>query len=320
MPSLGEFPPLLFRIFGPLFGLLWGSFLNVVIYRVPAGLSVVSPPSHCPSCNTPIRIFDNLPVVGWLLLRGKARCCGAPISPRYPLVEAMGGLLAWAIIEIVILRLPPDTSLGRAVAIFGADLALALALVAASFIDVEHLYIPDGISLGGAVVGLLTTSFRPPLTHLDAALGGLGGFLMVWLPFDVLYRRLRGRTGMAMGDAKLVLLAGAWFGIRGAVFVFLAGALQGTIAAVVQFIIKGKLEDPAAVERERAAILAEIAALPPEEQDAAREELKEDPLFEEGGGGALGARMPFGPFLALATLEYLLVGRDWLDGYLALLW
>jgi leader peptidase (prepilin peptidase)/N-methyltransferase len=143
---------------------------------------------------------------------------------------------------------------------------------------------------------------------------------MVWLPFDVLYRRLRGRTGMAMGDAKLVLLAGAWFGIRGAVFVFLAGALQGTIAAVVQFIIKGKLEDPAAVERERAAILAEIDALPPEEQAAAREELKEDPLFEEGGGGALGARMPFGPFLALATLEYLLVGRDWLDGYLALLW
>ncbi len=187
MPTLGEVPPFLFRIFGPIFGLLWGSFLNVVIHRVPAGMSVVRPPSHCPSCNTPIRIFDNLPVLGWLLLRGKARCCGAPISPRYPAVEAMGGLLAWAIVEMVVLRLPPDTSLGRALAIFGADLALALALVAAAFIDMEHLYIPDGISLGGAAVGLATTSFRPPLTYQEAARGALGGFQMFWVPFDLIY-------------------------------------------------------------------------------------------------------------------------------------
>jgi leader peptidase (prepilin peptidase)/N-methyltransferase len=318
--TLGEFPPLLLRIFGPLFGLLWGSFLNVVIHRVPAGLSVVRPPSHCPACNTPIRIFDNLPVLGWLLLRGKARCCGAPISPRYPLVEATGGLLAWAILEAVVLRLPPETSMARVLAIFGADLALALALVAAAFIDMEHLYIPDGISLGGAAVGLATASFRPPLTHGEAALGALGGFLLVWLPFDVLYRRLRGRTGMAMGDAKLVLLAGAWFGFSGAVLIFFAGAIQGTLAAILMYLFQGKLEDPAAVQREREAILAEIAALPPEERAAAEAELKDDPLFEEGGGGALGVRLPFGPFLALATLEYLLIGRAWLDEQLSWLW
>jgi len=320
VPSLGELPPLFFRILGPIFGLLWGSFLNVVIYRVPAGLSVVHPPSHCPGCNTPIKIYDNLPVLGWLLLGGKARCCGVKISPRYPLVEAMGGLLAWAIVEIVILRLPPDTSLGRGAAIFGADLALALGLVAASFIDIEHLYIPDGISLGGAAVGLITTSFRPPLTYAEAALGALGGFLMVWLPFDLIYRKVRGRTGMAMGDAKLVMLAGAWFGFRGAVFAFLAGALQGTLAAMVMFVTKGSLEDPAALQRERDEIMAEINALPPEEQAAALAELEGDPLFEAKGGGALSARIPFGPFLALATLEYLLVGRDWLDGYLAVIW
>lgn len=320
MLTLGEFPPLLFRIFGILFGLLWGSFLNVVIYRVPAGMSVVRPPSHCPSCNTPIRIFDNLPVLGWLLLRGKARCCGAKISPRYPLVEAMGGLLAWAILEVIVLRLPPETSLGRAIAVFGVDLALALALVAASFIDIEHIYIPDGISLGGAAVGFLTTSFRPPLSHVETALGALGGFLMVWVPFDLLYRKLRGRTGMAMGDAKLVALAGAWFGFQGAVFVFFAGAFQGTIAAIVQLLVQGKIQDPAAIQRERDAILAEIAQLPPEERAETEAELKNDPLFEEGGQGVLAARMPFGPFLALATLEYLLIGQHWLNEYLAEFW
>jgi leader peptidase (prepilin peptidase)/N-methyltransferase len=79
------------RAFAIVFGLLWGSFLNVVIYRVPRGMSVVHPPSHCPSCGKPVRPWDNVPVFGYILLRGKARCCGAALSPRYPLVEAIGG-------------------------------------------------------------------------------------------------------------------------------------------------------------------------------------------------------------------------------------
>jgi leader peptidase (prepilin peptidase)/N-methyltransferase len=308
--TLADLPPWLFRVFGPLFGLLWGSFLNVVIYRVPEGLSVVSPPSHCPACQAPIKIYDNIPVLGWLLLRGKARCCGAKVSPRYPAIEAMGGLLAWAIIEIVIFRLPPDTSLGRCLAIFGADLALALALVAAAFIDLDHLYIPDAITLGGALFGLATVSFRPPMTYLEAGVGAIGGFLMVWLPFDVLYRALRGRTGMALGDAKLVMLAGAWFGIQGAVFALVAGSLQGSLAAGAMFLFKGKLDEPEAVERERAAILAEIAALPEAERAEAEKELAGDPLFEKGDASGLGARIPFGPFLAIAIIEFLLVGHD----------
>ena len=235
MVTIDELPPLFFQIVGTLFGLLWGSFLNVVIYRVPAGLSVVHPPSHCPSCGTPIKIHDNLPVVGWLLLRGRARCCGAPISPRYPLVEAAGGLVALAIVQAVILTLPGGTSLGRAVAIFAADLALALGLIAASFIDVEHLYIPDSISLGGAVLGLATASLRG-MTFTQSLIGAGAGFLMVWLPFDFLYRKLRGRTGMAQGDARLVLLAGAWFGVPGAVFALLAGAMQSVLGVLVMLL------------------------------------------------------------------------------------
>ena len=316
MPDLADVPPWFFRIFGPLMGLLWGSFLNVVIYRVPLGLSVVRPASRCPACGTPVKAYDNLPVLGWVLLRGKARCCGVKLSPRYPLIEAMSGLLMWAVVEIVILRLPPDTSMGRAIAIFVADMALVLGLVAATFIDLDHLYIPDAIPIGGTVLGVATTSFRPGMTLRDSAIGALVGFLIVWLPFDVLYRLVRKKTGMAMGDAKLVMLAGAWFGLPGAIFALLAGAIQGTIAALLLLFFKGEIADSEAVEKERAAILAEIAALPEEERAAAEKELEDDPIFEEGGKN-LGARIPFGPFLALATIEYLLVGRDWLEGMLS---
>lgn len=318
MPTLGELPFWFFRIFGPLFGLMWGSFLNVVIYRVPLGLSVVSPPSHCPGCKQPIKIYDNIPVFGWLLLRGRARCCGVKVPYRYPLVEAMGGLLAWAIVEVVVLRLPPSTSIAKVVAIFGADLALALGLVAATFIDFEHMFIPDEITLGGAAVGLATTSFRPPLSHVDTLTGAVVGFLMIWLPFDVLYRKLRGRTGMALGDAKMVMLAGAWFGLEGALFALLAGSVQGAIAALLVIFIKGDLDDHEAVKKEREAILAELAQMTPEERAEAEKELEGDPIMEEKGDGALGARIPFGPFLALAILEYMLVGRDWLEGYLGI--
>ena len=312
---LADVPPLIWRVFAPLFGLLWGSFLNVVIARVPKGMSVSSPPSHCFSCGAPIKAYDNVPLLSWLILRGKARCCGAKISARYPMVEAMGGLIAWAIVEVVILRLSPDTSIGRAIAIFAADLALCLGLLAATFIDIDHLYIPDPIPYVGSILGVATTSFRPEMTYLGAAIGAVGGFVIVWLPFDVLYRKIRGRTGMAMGDAKLVMLAGAWFGIRGAVFVLLAGAMQGTLAALGMMLFKGEIEEPAALARERAEVLAEIAALPEAERAAAEKELEDDPLFEEGGGG-MGARLAFGPFLALATLEYLLVGTDWVESLL----
>src|SRR3954468_18624966 len=102
--SLAALPPVFVYVYAIALGLFGGSFLNVVIYRVPRGLSVVRPGSHCPACSKPIRPWDNVPVLGWLLLRGKARCCGVPVSPRYPLVEAIGGLLSLAILEIIVFR------------------------------------------------------------------------------------------------------------------------------------------------------------------------------------------------------------------------
>lgn len=315
--QLADLPPWFLRAFAVCFGLLWGSFLNVVIYRVPREMSVVRPASRCPACEKPIRPWDNIPVLSWLLLRGRARCCGAKVSPRYPLVEAAGGLLSLAVVEAVILRLPGSTSLERAGAIYAADLALALGLLAATFIDLEHMYIPDGITLGGAAIGLATASLRD-MSYLDALIGAVVGFVIVWLPFVVIYPRLRGgRVGMGLGDAKLLVLAGAWFGWSGALFVLGAGAVQGTLTAIAVLLVRGRIEEPEAVREERARLQAELEAMSEEERAEAEQELALDPLAEEPGEGFGQARMAFGPFLALATLEFLLFGRDVLGAYLA---
>ena len=313
---LNDFPPLFLRVFALFFGLIWGSFLNVVIYRVPRHLSVVHPPSHCPACGKPIRPWDNVPVLGWLLLRGKARCCGVAVSPRYPLVEAIGGLLSLAILEIVVFRLDPTTSASRALAIYVADLAVALGLVAGTFIDLEHMFLPDAITVGGTVLGLCTASFRD-LRFVDSLLGAALGFVIVWLPFVWLYRLLRGRVGMGLGDAKLLMLAGAWFGWPGTLFVLGAGAVQGTLVTVPLLLLKGKIEEPEAVRRERDEIKKELEAMSPEDRAEAEKELADDPLVEEPGEGLGQLRVSFGPFLALATIECLLFGRAPPPAYLS---
>lgn len=313
---LGDLPLWLLYGFTLFFGLIWGSFLNVVIYRVPRGMSVVHPPSRCPACEKPIRPWDNVPVLGWLLLRGKARCCGVKVSPRYPIVEAIGGLLSVAIVHVIILSLPPSTPLARAGAIYVADLALVLGLVAAAFIDLEHMILPDQITIGGAVLGLATASFRD-MTFLDSLLGAGVGFGVVFLPFVVIYPKLRGGAGMGLGDAKLLMLAGAWFGWIGAIVVLCAGAVQGTLAAIGTLSLQGKIEEPEAVRKEREELRAELEKLSPEERAEVEKELEKDPLMEEAGEGLGQARMAFGPFLALATLEFLFFGRQFIEVYVS---
>lgn len=308
MLTLADAPPALLRTFAILLGLVWGSFLNVVIYRSPRGMSVVRPSSRCPTCGTPIAPWRNLPVVSYLVLRGRTACCRTKMSPRYPLVEAIGGLLAWAIVEQIVFRMPPGTSLARASAVFVIDFTVALALVAAAFIDLEHLYVPDLVSIGGTVLGVATCSLRGGPTLRDSLLGALVGFAVVWLPFSVLYRALRGRTGMGLGDAKLVMLAGAWFGWIGAVFVLLAGAVQGTLAAIAMLLVHGRIDEPEAVRAEKEQTARELSVMSAEERAAAEAELEGDPLYEDLPDGFGQARMAFGPFLVLGTLEYLLVG------------
>jgi leader peptidase (prepilin peptidase)/N-methyltransferase len=306
MPDvIGEVPVTFMRVVAVVLGLVWGSFLNVVIYRVPRGVSVVRPPSTCPACATQIPAYDNVPILSWLLLRGRARCCGVKISPRYPLVELMGGLLSLAILEVIVRALPVSTPVLRASAVFLAHFALVLSLVAAAFIDAEHMYLPDPITIGGTILGVATATLRGQRFG-DAVVGALAGYVMVWLPFIVIYPRLRGRHGMGLGDAKVTMLAGAWFGWPGAFFTLMAGALQGTFAAVAIYLTVGKIEEPEAVRADR----EELQKAAAEGDAEAAQILADDPLGQPPDGDSLGqSRLPFGPFLILGILEQLFFGR-----------
>lgn len=297
-------------------GLVFGSFTNVVIHRWPRGESVVTPRSRCGACGTPIAASDNLPVLGWVLLRGRARCCGARISPRYPAVEAVGGLLGWALAERALVLLPTAGD-ARVAAGFATQLALGLGLVAAAFIDLDHMLVPDEISLGGAALGgsSAALALRPSISVPEAILGAAVGFAIVWLPFDVLHRALRGKPGMGLGDAKLCLLAGSWFGWRGAAFALVAGAVQGTVAVVAVYAARGKIEEPAAVRAERAAVRAALEQASGEERAALERELALDPIADEPEPGLRGARIALGPFLSLAILELLLFEEAIFDAW-----
>ncbi len=305
---LSEFPHVFLLAFAIPFGLAFGSFLNVVIYRLPRGENLAYPGSACPACGTPIRGYDNIPVLSWIFLRGKARCCRAPISPRYPLIELVGGLAAYAIIEVIVMALPPETSAWKALGLFCAHLALTLGLVAAAFIDLEHMILPDEITLGGAVLGFATSFVRPAIEWKESLIGAAIGFLIVWLPFDVLYRKLRGQAGMGLGDAKLLLLAGAWFGWQGALFALFAGAFQGTLGAIVMLVSRGQIGEPEAVQRQREELQQAIEAAEGEEREALLAEFEADPLAQEADGSFAQARLAFGPFLVLAILEFQFFG------------
>ncbi len=318
-------------------GLVFGSFLNVVIFRLPRGESLAFPGSHCPGCGRPIRAYDNIPILSWLWLKGRARCCGAPISARYPLVELMGGLLGWAVLKVVVSELDASTTWYMALGVFLLELGFGLALVAVAFIDVEHMLVPDEITLGGTLVGLVTAPWRPelfesPLGQWAASLVGLGsseltrawsesllgsavGFVMVWLPFEVAYRALRGQPGMGRGDAKLTMLAGAWFGWPGAVFALLAGSVQGTLVALGIYAAKGRIDEPRAVVRQRAELRAALGAATGEERRALEEEMEQDPVAHEPEEGLAKARVSFGPFLVLGALEYLFFGPAVVEAY-----
>jgi leader peptidase (prepilin peptidase)/N-methyltransferase len=306
--TLADFPPAFLIATAVALGLVFGSFLNVVIYRLPRDENLAFPPSRCPGCGAAIAPYDNIPIVSFLLLRGRARCCKAKISPRYPLVELIGGLVALAVVRAIVLELPLDTPGWKIPLVFLCYLALGLGLVAAAFIDLEHLYLPDGITLGGTVLGIASVPLRPDASFRESLLGAVVGFLVIWVPFVVLYQRIKGRPGMGLGDAKLVMLAGAWFGWFGAVFALLAGAVQATAVTLAVLATRGKLEEPEAVKEERRALHAALENAQGEEREALARELADDPLAEEPEPGLGGARLAFGPFIVLAILELMFFG------------
>lgn len=298
---MDDFPAWLLLGTAAALGACLGSFLNVVVYRLPRDMSLSHPPSTCPGCGKRIAAYDNVPVLGWLWLRGRARCCRTKISVRYPLVELGGAILAVLITESRVLV--PGADIGAAALSFWLYLTLALGLVALALIDLEFMILPDSLTLGGAALGFASSFVRSDITPIASAAGAVIGFLAIWLPFIWGYEKLRGQPGMGLGDAKLLALAGAWFGWVGIVFTLFAGALQGTLAAIATIAIKGKVEEPEAVTREREELLTAIEAAEGEERAELERILAEDPVGAPPEDGLLQARMPFGPFLALALLE-----------------
>lgn len=204
-----------------LVGLAVGSFLNVLITRLPRGESPFRGRSRCPHCDTPVRWQDNLPLFSFLLLRGRCRACGGPISWRYPAVELLSGLLAAALW----LKFPASPLL-LAYAPFSA------VLVALSFLDLEHFWLPDVLTLPLTLLGLILSLILPHLRWYEAFLGAfLGGGVFSLVAWG--YYRLTGREGLGLGDAKLLALIGAFLGVWALPWVVLLSALMGAAVGAV---------------------------------------------------------------------------------------
>jgi leader peptidase (prepilin peptidase)/N-methyltransferase len=275
-----------FPWFGPLaaavFGAIVGSFLNVCIYRIPAGKSIVRPGSTC-ACGQPIRAYDNIPVLSWFILRGKARCCGRPYSFRYPFVE----LLTAGLFLACWMLFPPAKAV--------CGMVFVSVLIAATFIDLDHMIIPDVFSIGAGVVGVLLSMLVPALhgqhegiflvdslRSTVASVQGLlvGSGLVLWIA--LLAEMILKKEAMGFGDVKFVGMIGAFCGWKGAFFAVFGGAVVGTVwfacALLWQKASGRKPEVPAAGEVPG----SEVAPL------------------------GFGMQVPFGPMLAIAGLLYFL--------------
>jgi len=202
------------------FGATIGSFLNVCIVRLPEERSIVRPRSHCPSCGHEIAWYDNVPVLSYVLLRGRCRGCGTRISPLYPTVELLTGALAVAL----------WTRLGTTLA-FAGYFVFAAALVTITFIDLDHQIIPDVISLPGIVVGLAVSFVSPLVTPLGAVLGVVAGG-GVLLAVATAYQMIRGVEGMGGGDVKLLAMIGAFLGWQSVFVTLMVASLIGSIIGV----------------------------------------------------------------------------------------
>jgi leader peptidase (prepilin peptidase)/N-methyltransferase len=269
-----------------------GSFLNVVIYRVPAEKSIVRPGSHC-ACGAPIAWHDNIPILSWLLLRGRARCCGRPFSLRYPFVELLTALLfleCWRLF-------PPDKA--------GCGMVFISILVCATFIDLDHFIIPDVFTIGGALAGLVLSALVPALHGQSGdlfiveslrsgviALQGLliGSGLVLWIA--LIAETLLKKEAMGFGDVKFIGMIGAFCGWRGTIFSLFGGAVVGTVWFILALVWQKLFP-------------ARKTALPAESPDA------------EGQPASLGfgVHVPFGPMLAIAAALYFLWLHPWVDDY-----
>ncbi len=255
--NISQLPPWIFSLVGLIFGLMVGSFANVCIARLPKKESIIFPASHCPQCNKPIHVTDNIPLISYILLKGQCRNCKQKISLIYPAIELVTGLLMAAVFY--------RFGFSWECLIFAI---VVPALVIITMIDIEHQIIPDVITLPGIIFGLAAGSYLNG--WLDSVLGLALGGGMFWLLAEG-YFRMRGKMGMGGGDIKYIAAAGALMGWAQVLVIIFIGALAGGIFGGIGMGVK-----------------------------------KLDFL----------SRIPFGPFLALATLISIFFGDPIVDWYL----
>ena len=255
-------------VFSLLIGLCIGSFLNVCIYRIPLDLSIARPRSFCPSCQHPIAWYDNLPVLSYLILGGKCRHCRTAISARYPLVELLTGLLF-----VLVWNRFGFTPLSP---IFWITMS---GLVVATFVDIDHMIIPDSVSLGGIAFGLIASALVPALHNADTALdalitsglGMLAGAGTLWL-VAVVGKWMFKKDAMGLGDVKLLGAIGAVLGLPSVIYTILMSSLAGTVFGLLLIAI---------------------------------------------GGHRWRSRLPYGPYLAAAAASWILGGDQLWNWYIA---
>lgn len=281
--------PWFFQILVFVFGSICGSFYNVCIYRIPKEESVITPRSHN-HLGQPLAWYDNIPILSWFILRGKDRATGEPFSFRYPFVEILTGALftaAWML----------HTPL-HAIALF----VLISILICATFIDLDHMIIPDRFSIGGAVIGFVISLLVPQLHGVEQGvpfafmISGIysligmfiGSALVMWIGL-VSGAVLRKET-LGFGDVKLLGCIGAFLGWQGGVFAVFGGAVIGVVFVLPVMLCKRVFKKDAPAE--------------------------ETPIAEEDEDATVqGNALPFGPLLSLGALVYLFVAKDWMDQY-----
>lgn len=242
---------LVFTAPAALFGALVGSFLNVVIFRLPGeGESIVFPGSHCPRCQTPLHWYENIPILSYLVLRGRCRTCKVHISLQYPIVEAAMALLS----ALLMHRFSPSFE-------FALYFLFVAALLVIIFIDIHHQIIPDSISLPAIPIGFAGAFLNDQVTWQQSGLGILlGGGALYAVAFG--YYLFTRREGMGGGDIKLLAMIGAFLGWQSLLYVIFASSLTGSLVGIFAMVRQRK-------------------------------------------GGQ--TRIPFGPFLALGAISYLLM-------------
>jgi len=211
------------------FGLIFGSFLNVLIYRLPLEQSIVMPGSHCTKCGVDIKFYDNIPVLSYIILLGKCRNCRTRISLRYPIVELITSFtFLFAYLEF-----------GQSLIYTFFSIIFLCMMIALAFIDFDHMILPDGITIGGSILFFIFSFFNPITPTINLIITGAVAFLLFWGIY-FFYLKVRKLEGLGQGDIKMVLLMGLFLGVNKFIIAVLLASFLGLLTGVVLIIFKKK--------------------------------------------------------------------------------